>query len=330
MANDKFNIFFLASFIDWRFLRRGDVLVYIFLFVLFVLVLVLVFGKTVNGSKSWFGLGGVSFQPSDLARLATIIILAKYFSRRHIEIANFKHIFVSGLYAFLPFILIFFQPDFGSAMTIFLIWLGMVFVSGISKKHLLTVFACGVLVFVGLWFFVFADYQKQRIVTFVNPLADVRGAGYNAMQSVIAIGSGGLWGKGVGYGTQSRLSFLPEYETDFIFAAFAEEWGFVGTTILLMLYLFVLWRVVQISMVGATNFETFFGLGVVIYFLSHMTINVGMNLGLLPVAGITLPFMSYGGSHLVTEFFAVGMIMGMRKYSRAVHKDSVKNEVVGV
>jgi rod shape determining protein RodA len=150
------------------------------------------------------------------------------------------------------------------------------------------------------------------------------------MQSVIAIGSGGLWGKGVGYGTQSRLSFLPEYETDFIFAAFAEEWGFVGTTILLMLYLFVLWRVVQISMVGATNFETFFGLGVVIYFLSHMTINVGMNLGLLPVAGITLPFMSYGGSHLVTEFFAVGMIMGMRKYSRAVHKDSVKNEVVGV
>jgi rod shape determining protein RodA len=147
---------------------------------------------------------------------------------------------------------------------------------------------------------------------------------------VIAIGSGGVLGKGVGYGTQSRLNFLPEYETDFIFAAFAEEWGFVGVTMLIGLYIFALWRIIKNAMVGATNFEIFFGLGVAIYFLCHMTINIGMNLGLLPIAGITLPFMSYGGSHLIVEFFAVGILMGMRRYRRVMHKDLGKNEVVGI
>jgi rod shape determining protein RodA len=289
-----------------------------------------IFGVNVHGSESWFRIGGISFQPSDLAKLVLLLILSKYFSRRHIEIANFKHIIVSGLYAFVFFALIFFQPDFGSAMTIFFIWLGMVLISGISKKHLFFVFVSGLAVFAFLWAFVFVDYQKQRIATFVNPMADVRGAGYNAFQSVIAIGSGDLLGKGVGYGTQSRLNFLPEYETDFIFAAFAEEWGFVGVTMLIGLYIFALWRIIKNAMVGATNFEIFFGLGVAIYFLCHMTINIGMNLGLLPIAGITLPFMSYGGSHLIVEFFAVGILMGMRRYRRVMHKDLGKNEVVGV
>jgi rod shape determining protein RodA len=323
--------FFLgASFIDWRFIRRTNILVWLFVITIVLMLAVKLFGVNVHGSESWFRIGGISFQPSDLAKLVLLLILSKYFSRRHIEIANFKHIIVSGLYAFVFFALIFFQPDFGSAMTIFFIWLGMVLISGISKKHLFFVFVSGLAVFAFLWAFVFVDYQKQRIATFVNPMADVRGAGYNAFQSVIAIGSGDLLGKGVGYGTQSRLNFLPEYETDFIFAAFAEEWGFVGVTMLIGLYIFALWRIIKNAMVGATNFEIFFGLGVAIYFLCHMTINIGMNLGLLPIAGITLPFMSYGGSHLIVEFFAVGILMGMRRYRRVMHKDLGKNEVVGV
>ena len=176
----------------------------------------------------------------------------------------------------------------------------------------------------------FEDYQKQRIVTFIHPLTDIQGAGYNAYQSTIAVGSGQIFGKGVGYGTQSKLRFLPEYETDFIFAAFAEEWGFVGVTILLTLYGVVLSRILQIAIRGASNFETFFGLGVAILFISHIIIHIGMNIGLLPVTGTTIPFMSYGGSHLVTEFAALGILMGQRKYSRPTHAEAGKNELVGV
>ena len=323
-------IFLIASFVDWRFLRRTDFLVSIFILTCLLLLSVKIFGVDVHGSTSWLRFGGVSFQPSDLAKVVLIIILAKYFSRRHIQIANFKHIIISGLYALSLFLIVFFQPDFGSAVVLFLVWFGMVLVSGLSKKHLAIIFLIGGVVLALLWSFVFAEYQKARILTFVDPLRDTKGTGYNALQSVVAIGSGGVWGKGGGYGTQSRLNFLPEYETDFVFAAFSEEWGFIGATILFMLYLFVIWRIIKIALLGATNFEILFGLGVAVYFICHITINIGMNLSLLPVTGITLPFMSYGGSHLLAEFLSLGMLMGMRRYGRSMHKDIGRNEVVGV
>jgi rod shape determining protein RodA len=268
-------------------------------------------------------------EPVDPIKLVLVLILAKYFSRRHIDIANVKHILISGLYAFILFTLVFLQPDFGSAMIIFCIWIGMVMVSGISKKHLLAVFLILLLTFAGLWFYVFRDYQKQRILTFLNPLTDIRGAGYNAYQSTIAVGSGQLWGKGVGYGTQSRLNFLPEYETDFIFAAFAEEWGFLGVIVLFLLYGILIWRILANSIRGETNFEILFGMGLAVMFVSHLVIHVRMNIGLLPITGITLPLMSYGGSHLLAEFTGLGILMGMRRYSRAAHKETVKNEFVG-
>jgi rod shape determining protein RodA len=160
-------------------------------------------------------------------------------------------------------------------------------------------------------------------------MADIHGTGYNAYQSTIAVGSGGLWGKGVGYGTQSRLKFLPEYQTDFIFAAFSEEWGFVGIFVLFTLYGILIWRIIKNAMNGATNFEILFGAGVAIYFIVHITINVGMNMHLLPVTGTPLPFMSYGGTHMLTEFMALGILMSMRKYSRTAHKDATKNEFIG-
>ncbi len=323
-------VFFIASFIDWRFLRRTNIIVPIFIVSCGLLVLLFAFGTVTKGAQSWFDFGGFSFQPSDPIKLVLILVLAKYFTRRHVEIAHIRHILVSGAYAFILFLLVVVQPDFGSAIILFSVWFGMVLVSGISKKHLFMVIGLGALAFGFLWFFVFQPYQKQRIITFIHPLADIRGAGYNAFQSTVAVGSGELFGKGIGYGTQSKLQFLPEYETDFIFAAFAEEWGFVGVMLILLLYAVVLWRILAISMVGSSNFETLFGLGLAILFMVHITIHVGMNIGLLPVTGTTIPFMSYGGSHLLTEFLGIGILSGMKRYARAAHRESVYNELPGV
>ena len=224
----------------------------------------------------------------------------------------------------------FLQPDFGSAIIIAFVWFGMVLVSGISKKHLIAVFLVGAIAFGGLWGYAFEPYQKQRILTFIHPLTDLQGTGYNAYQSTIAVGSGQIFGKGVGYGTQSKLQFLPEYETDFIFAAFAEEWGFIGVVMILLLYGIVIWRILVNATYGATNFEILFGAGLAILFISHFIVHVGMNIGLLPVTGTTIPFLSYGGSHLLTEFVGLGILMGMRRYSRATHKDDIKKEFLGV
>jgi len=318
-----------ASFIDWRFLRKSNLVAILFLAGNGLLILVLLIGQISRGVQSWLSVGGLAFQPADFMKLILILVLAKYFSRRHIEIAHIRHIIVSGLYAFIPFVLILVQPDFGSAIIIFAIWLGLIVVSGVSKKHLLGVALAGLLAFLLAWTFLFADYQKDRIVTFLHPLADIQGAGYNAFQSTIAVGSGGLVGKGLGYGTQSRLEFLPEYETDFIFAAFAEEWGFIGVIILFGLYGVIVWRLARTAMYAATNFEALFTLGVAVMLGAHFVIHVGMNVGLLPVTGLPLPFMSYGGSHLLAECLALGMVMGMRRYALAYHRDDIHNEFIG-
>ncbi len=323
-------VFFGASFIDWGFLKNTRIIVTLFIFSVGLLSLLFVLGSVFKGAQSWFNLGAFSFQPADPIKLVVILLLSKYFSRRHIEIANIRHILVSGFYVFVIFTLVFLQPDFGSAIIIFFLWLGMVLVSGISKKHLLLVFLIASLAFGGLWFFVFQPYQKSRIINFINPLTDIRGTGYNAYQSTIAVGSGQFFGKGIGYGTQSKLQFLPEYQTDFIFAAFAEEWGFVGVILLFSLYGIIFWRMLKISFRGGGNFEILFGVGLCILFLVHSIIHIGMNIGLLPVTGNTLPFMSYGGSHLLTEFLGLGILMGMRRGARTVHKDTASNEMVGI
>ncbi len=322
-------VFFSLCFVDFRFLRKTWVSVTLFSISCTLLLSLFLIGKISHGALSWFDFGFFSFQPADIIKLVLIIILAKYFSRRHIEIANLKHIIVSGLYAFTIFIFVLIQPDFGSAVIIFLIWFGMVLVSGISKKHLLAMLFIGILAFSCLWIFVFKDYQKNRIVNFIHPLTDIRGTGYNAYQSTIAVGSGEMFGKGVGYGTQSRLKFLPEYQSDFIFAAFAEEWGFIGVLMLFFVYSILVYRIIRNAMYGATNFEMLFGAGMAVFLISHFIINIGMNIQLLPVTGQTLPFLSYGGTHILTEFIGLGILMGMRRNSsRTIHKDAIKNEFI--
>lgn len=323
-------VFVGISFFDFRFLRKTSPVVLVYTGALSLLLLVLLVGRTIKGAKSWIDFGLFSFQPADFAKLALILILAKYFSKRHVEIANVRHIFVSGLYAFVLFFLVMLQPDLGLGIILFLIWLGMILVAGISKKHLTAVICIGLVSFSLLWVYVFKDYQKKRIMTFIHPLADVRGAGYNSYQSVIAVGSGNFFGKGIGYGTQSRLNYLPEYETDFIFAAFSEEWGFVGVLFLFGSFSILIFRLVDNAMRGETNFEILFCSGVAVMFIWHFIINVGMNIGLMPVTGIPLPFVSYGGSHILISCIALGMVSAMRKYQRHAHREVIKNEFIGL
>lgn len=310
-----FLLMLIALVPDYRFLRVGNTTFILYLFFIFLLILVLFIGEVTLGAQSRFNLGFFSLQPADPAKLILIAVLAKYFSKRHELIGDFKHIIISGLYTLGFFGLVFIQPDFGSAIILFFIWFGMILVAGIKVKHLALVFLLGAIAFGGMWQFAFQDYQKERIMTFLNPLQDIQGSGYNAYQSTIAVGSGQLFGKGIGYGTQSKLQFLPEYETDFIFAAFAEEWGMIGVTVLFCLFGVVIWRLLTHAINAATNFERLFATGVAILILSHFFVHIGMNIGLLPVTGTTVPFLSYGGTHLMTEFLGIGIVMAMSRYS---------------
>ncbi len=325
----SFGAYYFAS-ADVRFIRRTPVIITLYFFVVLLLLLLLVASHPIMGAKSWFVIGGVSFQPADLAKLVLIALLAKYLSRRHVEIADWRHVLVSGAYAGLFVLLVLVEPDLGTAVILGSIWLGLMLVSGISKKHLLIIGAVLVAASVFLWFFGLKPYQRDRIAAFVNPAANIQGAGYNGYQAMIAVGSGEVWGKGIGYGTQSTLRFLPEYQTDFIFAAYAEEWGFAGIVLLLTLYALLIFRLFVIARKASTNFDAFFTLGVAVLFMAHIIIHAGINVGLLPITGITIPFMSYGGSHLIMEFTELGIVTALARHRRAVPRQAALQEYEGI
>lgn len=320
--------FALVSRADARVLRRSGVALWVYGAVSALLLALFAVGTVAKGAQSWFRLGSFGFQPVEFAKLALMLLLAKYFARRHSEVKDFRHIVASGAYAFALFALVLVQPDFGGAIIIFAIWFGMTLVAGLSRRHLGAVVLTGVAAFAGLWFYGFDTYQKQRILTFIDPLADARGAGYNALQATVAVGSGQSWGKGIGFGTQSRLRYLPERHTDFIFAAFAEEWGFVGSATLLLLYGLLVARVVLAARRGASNFETLFASGVAVYLLTHGAIHVGMNLGVAPVTGIPLPLMSYGGSSMLSTSIMLGILSSMRGYARPIRRDEAEGREI--
>lgn len=322
-------LYFACATLDMRFIRRTSVVMVLYAAAFLLLALLLLVADPIQGARAWFSVGPVSFQPADFAKLALIVLLAKYLSRRHVEIGDFRHILVSGGYAFLLIALIVVEPDMGNTIIFCLLWLGLMLVSGISKKHLALLGILGVLIASLVWFEGLKPYQRERIVSFINPAADIHGSGYSAYQAKVAVGSGELFGKGIGYGTQSKLRFLPEYQTDFIFAAFAEEWGFIGVLLLMSLYALLFARLVQIARAAASNFDAFFTLGVLILFASHLAIHVGINLGLLPVTGTTIPFMSSGGSHLVLEFAALGIITSLARHGRSGVRHQSEGEFVG-
>jgi rod shape determining protein RodA len=272
------------------------------------LIAVLVFGTLVRGSRSWFDVGQFRIQPSEFMKIILILALAAYFARYSKEMYRIKHVIISGVLMIVPTALVLLQPDFGSAIILVGIWAGMVVMSGINKYHI------GFIVFLFLvasvlgWTFFLEEYQQSRIVTFLHPEADPLDQGYNVIQSMIAVGSGGPIGRGLGHGSQSQLNFLPEQHTDFIFAVVAEELGFVGAFSLIFILFFVLYRTMRAGQESRNNFGFFLCIGVLMMFLSQIVINVGMNIGLMPVTGIPLPLLSYGGSSMVTSLIALGLV----------------------
>lgn len=276
-------------------------------------------GFETRGSTRWITLGPINIQPSEFAKPILILTLAWFWSK---NIASWVSIFKSGLWALPIFLLIFIQPDLGTSLTIAAIWLGMLFASNISWKKVLILFLIGAMTVPASWFFLH-DYQRERLISFASPQADPQGIGFHVIQSTIAVGSGGLFGRGLGRGTQSRLQFLPEFRTDFIFAFIAEELGFLGSSIILILYAIILLLIFRILMKSRDRFGELICVGVLSMMFIQIFINIGMNVGLLPITGITLPLLSYGGSSLVSTLICLGLVASVAKFS--LKKKSVES-----
>lgn len=323
-------IFFIVSRWDIYFLKNSNFIYSLYFLSILLFLSLIVFATPLSGATSWFSFNFFTFQPTDFAKIILVLLLAKYFFKRHIEIYRIKHLFISGIYAFNFVILLAMQPDLGSAMIMFFIWFGFVMVAGIPKKYIFGLLSFVFGIFLILYNFFLQTYQVSRIDTFLNPQSDTLGSGYNIIQANIALGSGGLFGRGVLEGTQSRLFFLPEADTDFIFSAFGEEWGLVGIIILFIVFLILMYRIVDMATRGRTNFESLFISGIAIYFFTHFFVHVGINLGIMPVTGTTMPFMSYGGSHLVMEFFALGLVNAISKTNRSFNRRELREtDIIG-
>lgn len=301
-------IFFL-SFIDYELFKRYAYVLYGLLILL--LVGVLIFGVDLRGTKGWFDLGFFYFQPSEFGKVVLLIILSRYFASISGRPSRFQFVVVSGVITLIPFVLVLLQPDLGSALVYLAIWLGLLFFSGLKKRYILFLFSGGFITSIFAWFFVLRDYQKSRIISFLNPGADPLGAGYNLIQSKIAIGSGGLFGSGLGRGSQGQLSFLPERHTDFVFAVLNEELGFFGGALLLVFFVILFWRIISIGKRSRDEFGIMFPIGVVCMFLFQLLVNAGMNLGIMPITGIPLSLVSYGGSSLLTILMLFGILQSI-------------------
>ena len=308
-------LLFLFSFVDWRILRNDPYLI-LSLYVLCCLGLagLFFFAPEIRGVKSWYKLGPISLDPIELTKLVLIALLAKYFSVRHVEVYRIRHILFSGLYVLVPGMLIFLQPNLGSVLIIFTLWLAILLISGIKIRAFLILILCLLLILGLSWSFFLKDYQKQRILSFVLPQFEPLGAGWSETQSKIAIGSGGIFGQGFGQGSQTQYGFLSEPQTDFIFAAIAEEFGFIGISVLFLLFLILLWRIIKIAIISQTNFPRIFASGLAILLFCQIFINIGMNLGILPIIGIALPLISYGGSGLILTCIGLGIIQSIKTH----------------
>jgi rod shape determining protein RodA len=327
----------------------------------FFLAAVLVLGKTVYGSKSWFGIGSFGFQPSELAKLGTILLLSYWLTYKNRDINNLFDIGIALLIGFIPVLLISLEPDTGTAIIFVIITIALIFWAGISLFGLFVVLSPGLMiiasmfgiyafiaalifVIVSLFFFkkdlfnsiaifiinlgcgFFFDYayqvlkphQQRRISTFLNPLSDPLGAGYNALQAKVAIGSGGFFGKGFLHGNQTQLRFIPEQWTDFIYCVIGEEFGFVGSVTVIVLFMIIFMRLLNLSSTAKDKFSVLVIIGVLAVLFSHFAINVGMNLGISPVVGLPLPFLSYGGSFLLVNVIMIGIVLNIYR-NRKTH-----------
>lgn len=295
-------------FADYRHIVRLSTPVYFV--TLGSLFVVLVFGATARGTSGWLRVGMVQFQPVEAAKLALIVFLASFIVRKGTELSALVRLVASLILTGVMVGFVFLQPDLGSALVLLAIWLGMVVASGIRPLHFLVLAMLGLSVILGSWSFL-APYQKERIVNVFEPQSDPQGSGYNVLQAMVAIGSGGLTGKGIGHGSQSQLNFLPEKHTDFIFAAVTEEMGLSGALFVVALYGVLLYRVWRIAVASQDNFGYLVSSGVLVMLATQFVVNVGMNVGLLPVTGITLPLVSYGGSSIVATLASLGLVLNV-------------------
>lgn len=303
---------FAISFFDYRILKNNSYLILALYWICLLLLLGLhFFAPMIRGTRGWYKVGILSLDPIEPAKIVLVVLLAKYFSMRHVEMYKARHIIYSGIYVLLPVILVFIKPDLGGTMVLLLIWLGILLISGIKMKHFLILSLCFILIAGFIWTFLLKDYQKQRITAFLFPY-DYFGASWSQNQTKISIGSGQVFGQGLAKGSQVQYGFLPEPHTDFIFSVIAEEWGIVGSSVLFIIYGFLIWRILRIAIQSKSNFPRLFASGFAIILISQFFINIGMNLSILPVVGIYLPFVSYGGSGLMANFVSLGILQSIK------------------
>lgn len=308
-----FSLILVLSFFDWRILKENSFFtISLYIFGLVLLFILFAIGAKVRGVTSWFRFGGFNFEPVELVKVILVAVLAKYFSSRFIELHRWKNIIVSFLYVGVPAGLVLLHPDLGSAVVLLVLWFGMILLAGIKTRQVLAIVFLVLTATIFMWNYGLENYQKSRITSFLYPDRDPLGGSYQSRQAMIAIGSGGLFGKGIGRGTETRLGFLPEYETDFIFAAIGEELGIVGISILLLGWFMVFYRFYRNIVSASDNFSKLFMAGMAILLSTHFAINIGANLGFLPITGIPLSFVSNGGSNLVSLCVGIGMVQAMK------------------
>ena len=298
-------LFFVSSlnYNSWKLYNR-----YLYILAVILLLAVLFFGTEVNGTKGWFYLFGFGIQPVEFAKLALIISLSNYLARNIKSLPAWRIFIETAVMTGILVGLVLLQPDTGSALVLISIWLVYLLLGGIPWKYLLTMFFAGLLFAFLAWGFLLADYQKDRFLVFTNPDLDPLASGYNIKQSMIAIGSGGLLGRGVGLGSQSQLKFIPERMTDFILAVIGEEFGFLGIGLLFILWGVFFWRLLSLADKAKNNFAYLLLGGIIFLFFIHVFVNMGMNLGVMPVVGLSLPFISQGGSFLLVCFLLLGIV----------------------
>ncbi|MFA6131312.1 MAG: FtsW/RodA/SpoVE family cell cycle protein [Patescibacteria group bacterium] len=311
-------IMFLVSFVNHLELRNFGRLFYIGAVLL--LVLVLFFGTTIRGTTGWFIIFGLSFQPIELMKLALAVELARYFSEHARRKFGWREILGSGLLTAIPVILAMRQPDFGSAALLIGMWAVVLLFAGIRSSHVAILTGGGSALGIFAWFFLFKEYQKDRILTFLYPSADPLSTGYNVTQAKIAIGSGQWFGRGLGFGSQSQLRFLPESQTDFVFAVIAEELGFFGVCLVFLAAGVLFWRILVLAYQSSDHFTQFLCAGIFGSLFIQFLVNVSVNLAILPATGVALPFMSAGGSSLLISFIMVGILQSVAAQIRPEDK----------
>jgi rod shape determining protein RodA len=303
-----FVIMILLAFNDYRFLANLQKPLYVI--AMSILAILLVIGQIHFGAQRWLDIHLFPIQPSEISKIIVIITLAKYLSDHVDVMRHFRYVIFSFLFVLPPILLIFFQPALGTSICIMVVWVGMIVGVGARFWHL-GILAMGAISAIPLLWIVMQDYMRQRIFTFVNPLSDPMGAGYNVIQARIAIGAGGMWGTGFAQGSQSQLHFLRVRHTDFIFSVIGEEMGFIGAIILFVLLAFIIWRVSRAAAIARDQYGYLIAYGVASILLFQCALNIGMNLGLMPITGIPLPFISTGGSSLITFLIGLGLVQSV-------------------